>query len=98
VLAQRGKQVTIGEDGKKTIDQFGGAAELQKKINKEDCNDYLIVAKGNDLKHFINGELMSEVIDNQKDKAATSGIIALQLHAGPAMKVQFKEIKIKELK
>ena len=41
-----------------------------------------IVAKGNHLQHYINGVLMSEVIDNQKDKAATSGIIALQAHAG----------------
>ena len=41
---------------------------------------------------------MSEVIDNQSSKAATSGILALQLHAGPAMTIQFKDIRLKELK
>jgi hypothetical protein len=41
---------------------------------------------------------MSEVIDNQKDKAATAGVIALQAHQGFAMTVQFKDIRIKELK
>lgn len=98
ILAERGQKVTIGDDGKKNIEKFGDPAELQKKINKEDWNDYLISAKGNHLKHYINGELMSEVIDNQKDKAATSGILALQLHQGPPMKVQFKEIRLKEVK
>ena len=43
-------------------------------------------------------QLMSELIDNQKDKAATSGIIALQAHAGPPMTVQFKDVRLKELK
>ncbi len=41
---------------------------------------------------------MSEVIDNQSSKAATSGTLALQLHAGPPMIIQFKDIRIKEMK
>ena len=97
-LAQRGEKATIGADGKKEIEKIGDKEELQSKIKNEDWNDYRIVAKGNHLQHYINGVLMSEVIDNQKDKAATSGIIALQAHQGPPMTVQFKDIRIKELK
>jgi hypothetical protein len=41
---------------------------------------------------------MIDVIDEQKDKAAFSGVIALQLHAGPPMVVEFKDLRIKELK
>src|SRR6478609_2324487 len=82
ILAQRGEKVTIGADGKKEVEKFGSAEELQSKIKNEDWNEYRIVAKGNHLQHFINGVLMSEVIDNQKDKAAASGVIALQAHAG----------------
>jgi hypothetical protein len=40
---------------------------------------------------------MSEVFD-ESEKGASSGILALQLHAGPPMKVQFKNLRIKELK
>lgn len=98
ILAQRGEKVTIGADGKKAVEKFGSAEELQTKVKNEDWNEYRIVAKGNHLQHFINGVLMSEVIDNQKDKAATSGVIALQAHAGFAMTVQFKDIQLKELK
>lgn len=98
ILAQRGEKVTIGADGKKEIEKFGSAEELQTKVKNEDWNEYRIVAKGNHLQHFINGVLMSEIIDNQKDKAATSGVIALQAHAGFAMTIQFKDIQLKELK
>jgi hypothetical protein len=97
-LAQRGEKVEISEDGKKSVTKIGDRAELQKKVKNEDWNDYTIVAKGNHLTHIINGVVMSEVIDNQKDKAAKSGVIALQLHQGPPMTVQFKDIKLKQLK
>jgi hypothetical protein len=97
-LAQRGEKATIGADGKKEIEKFGDPVELQTKVKNEDWNDYRIVAKGNHLQHYVNGVLMSEVIDNQKEKAATSGVIGLQAHAGFAMTVQFKDIRLKELK
>jgi len=97
-LAQRGEKVTVGADGKKEVEKIGDPVELQAKVKNEDWNEYRIVAKGNHLQHYVNGALMSEVIDNQKDKAATSGVIALQAHQGFAMTVQFKDLRIKELK
>ena len=98
ILAQRGMKLTIGADGAKTPATIGDKDELGARIKKEDWNDYTIIAKGNHLQHFINGVLMSETIDNQKDKAATTGVIALQAHVGPPMTVQFKDLRIKELK
>jgi len=98
ILAERGQRVTIGADGKKSVESIGDAADLGAKIKNEDWNDYRVVAKGNRLQHFINGVLMSEVIDNQTEKAATKGSLGLQAHTGPAMTVQFKDIMIKELK
>jgi hypothetical protein len=97
ILATRGQRVTIGPDGKKDVEQFADAKELQEKIKKEDWNDYRIIARGNNLRHSINGALMSEVIDNQTDKAANSGILAIQVHQGPPMRIQVKDIRLKEL-
>lgn len=99
ILCLRSKKVTIGADGKK--EEVSGPntnEEIVKAIKKEDWNDYTIIAKGNHLIHKINGLQTAEVIDHQKDKAKEKGILALQLHAGPPMEVQFKDIKIKELK
>jgi hypothetical protein len=98
ILAQRGTKLTIGAEGAKESVTIGDKEELKSKIKNEDWNDYTIIAKGNHLQHFINGTLMSEMIDNQKDKAATSGVIALQAHQGPAMTIQFKDLRIKTLK
>jgi 3-keto-disaccharide hydrolase len=97
-LAQRGEKATIAADGKKEIEKIGDPVELQAKVKNEDWNEYRIVATGNHLQHYVNGTLMSEVIDNQKDKAATSGVIALQAHQGFTMTVQFKDIRLKETK
>jgi hypothetical protein len=97
-VAPRGSKVEISADGKKSETKIGDPAELQKKVKNEDWNDYTIVAKGNHLTHIINGAVMSEVIDNEKGKAAKSGVIALQLHQGPPMTVQFKDIRLKQLK
>ena len=60
-------------------------------------NHTKIVAKGNHLQHYINGQLMVDVTDEQPEKAAREGILALQLHAGPPMVVQFKDIRLKTL-
>jgi hypothetical protein len=39
---------------------------------------------------------MTEVID-ETDKALKTGILAFQVHAGPPMTVQFKDVHLKKL-
>ena len=97
ILVERGQIISIEADGKKTkIGSTGDAAALRSKTNVDGWNTYKIVAKGNVCQHFINGALMCELQDNQVDKRASEGIIALQLHAGPPMKVQFKNLVLSE--
>jgi hypothetical protein len=102
ILAKRGEKVKVVEaQGKTQIDNagsLGSSDEIQKKIKNEDWNEYVVIARGNHLQHFINGTQTVDVHDEQKSKLARSGILALQLHAGPPMTVQFKDIKIKPLK
>ncbi len=98
IMAERGQRVTYKADGTKEAEKIGDTAELQKDIKKEDWNDYLIVVKGTNYKHYINGKLMCEVIDNDPKKQVLKGILALQLHAGPPMKVEFKNIRLKRTK
>jgi len=99
VLAQMGQKVTIGEDGKiNETGKVGDAKELRAEINPKEWADYVIIAQGNHLIHKINGKTIVDVTDNQESKRAMEGILALQLHAGTPMKVQFKDIYLKELK
>jgi hypothetical protein len=98
IIAERGQRVTIDAAGKKEVESIGDRAELGKAIKADDWNDYVIVAKGNHLTHTINGTLMVDVTDDEEGKAAREGILALQIHQGPPMVAQFKDIRLKELK
>jgi hypothetical protein len=97
ILAKRGERVTIDKDGKSSAEKFGDADELQKAVKPKDWNHYVIEAKGRRLKHSINGTLMSETIDRDKEKRAIKGVLALQVHAGPPMEVRFRDIKLQRL-
>ncbi len=91
--------MTIKSDGKKEVTgSVGDSKDIQASIKKNDWNEYVIIAKGNHLQHFINGKQTIDVIDEQESKAAKEGILAFQVHAGPPMKIQFKDIRIKSLK
>jgi hypothetical protein len=101
ILAQRGQKTVIkGEGGKpdiQVVGSLGKTEEIQAKIRAEDWNDYLVIARGNHLQHFINGVQTIDVVDEQSAKAATSGILALQIHTGPPMTVEFKNLRLKPL-
>jgi hypothetical protein len=49
------------------------------------------------LQQFVNGKQTIDVVDEEEAKRAMSGVLALQLHAGPPMMAQFKNIRIKKL-
>ena len=99
IMAERGQRMTVTAEGRKVPGEpIGSAQDLQQLIRAEDWNDYRVVAKGNTLSHFINGHLMSETIDEQADKRMLEGVLALQLHKGPPMRVEFKDIGLKRLK
>ena len=98
IVAQRGEKVVIGQDGKKQVaGSVGNAAEIGAAIKKGDWNDYVIIAQGNHLQQFINGKQTMDLVDEEEAKRAMSGILALQLHAGPPMMAQFKNIRLKKL-
>jgi Domain of Unknown Function (DUF1080) len=103
ILAERGQKTKLTadpSDKNKMVKSVEGktdksSEELQAAIKNEDWNEYRIVAKGNKLQHFINGHMTCEVVDEHAEKAAKSGKLALQLHAGPAMIVQMKDVVLK---
>ncbi|MBM3822061.1 MAG: DUF1080 domain-containing protein [Verrucomicrobia bacterium] len=100
ILAQRGQKTAIKEvDGKTKVEvtgQVGKSDEIQAKIKHEEWNEYVVIADGNHLRHFINGVQTVDVVDEQAAKAAKSGVLALQIHTGPPMTVQFKNLRIKQ--
>lgn len=103
ILAHRGQKVKItqGDDPSKpkieVVGELDKSEDIQAAIKKDDWNEYVIIVEGNHIKQFINGKQTIDVIDETKE-AAKRGVLALQLHAGPPMKVQFKDILYMETK
>ena len=110
-LVNVGDMMVIDEKGNKNV--IGNVSDKDELIKagyykEKDWNEYRIYASGNHLIHYLNGYQTMELVDNDrvtnpndpKDRkgAAREGILALQIHAGPPMLVEFKDIRIRELK
>ena len=75
----------------------GESDSLKALIHPEDWNECHLVIRGNRLRHYINGVLMSEVTDEDTVNRATSGLLGVQVHVGPPMQVEYRNIRLKEL-
>lgn len=100
---KRGRVCLVGEkavweDGKKNVTgELITAAEYEKLFRLDDWNEVVIIAKGSHIQHYTNGRLVLDFTDGP-DTTLSEGILALQLHAGNPMWVEFKNIRVKELK
>jgi Domain of Unknown Function (DUF1080) len=100
IMANRGQRVWLGDGKKKNKSEtFADNKALQALIKgKGEWNHYKVIAKGTTMTHLVNGTLMSETIDESKTDAVMEGILALQLHQGQPMKIQYKDIMLTDLK
>jgi hypothetical protein len=80
---------------RKILDQAPPA--LAKVLKKDDWNTYVIRANGAHVTLSINGLKTVDYIEPD-DKIARDGIIALQVHSGPPLRIEFRNIRIRELK
>jgi hypothetical protein len=104
ILAQRGQQVVLKADAedptkikKSVTGSVGDPHDIQNNIRISEWNNYVVIAKGNHLEHFINGKKTIDVTDDDP-RGASEGVIALQIHAGAPMVVEFKEILLSPAK
>jgi hypothetical protein len=98
-LGMRGQKTVNDAAGKmNVVGSVGDPEALDRLVKRGDWNDYMIIAKGNHLIHKINGQTMTDVIDDNPEKRALSGVLAFQLHHSYPQTVQFKNIRIKALK
>jgi hypothetical protein len=82
---------------REVVGSLGNIDSLKAKINSEAWNQCRLVVQGNRLQHYINGILMSEVIDKDTLNGKSSGLLGLQVHVGPPMKVEYRNLFIKQL-
>ena len=97
VLAKRGQKTTIAANGARKTQQISDPAALKKNIDIDAWNEYHITAIGPHITLKINNVVTAEVIDEETAHQDLLGKLALQLHSGPPMKIQFKDIMLKRL-
>jgi len=99
-LANVGESVEMTASAeRKVTGAIASKEELIKRgyYKEKDWNEYLIVAKGNHIEQTLNGFKTIDLLDNDEKGRALEGILALQIHAGPPMIVEFKDILLKNL-
>lgn len=79
------------------VASLGESDSLKANIKSEDWNKVHLVVKGNRLQHYVNGVLMSDVTDNDTINRSSKGHLGVQVHVGPPMKVEYRNIRLKNL-
>ena len=97
-LAQRGQitHATGPAQRRSVIGSAGDAKELEKFISRE-WNEYHLIVRGRTLIHLLNGHLMSEVIDDDGEHRRMDGLLGVQVHVGPPMKIEYRNFRLKKL-
>ncbi len=98
-LAQRG-QIThaTGPDRRRSVTgAVGDLKELEKFLRNGDWNEYHLIVRGNVMMHMLNGHLMSEVIDDDGEFRKMEGLLGVQVHVGPPMKIEYRNFRFKRL-
>jgi hypothetical protein len=97
-LCLAGEKAIWGTDGKKQVtENLIDQATFEKLFRLDDWNDVVIIARGNQIRHFLNNRLILDFTDDDEKLALKDGILALQLHAGKPMWAEFRGIRIRNL-
>lgn len=96
-VVERGNKAVIMPDGSRTDERFASSEELQAAVHQDDWNTYEVEARGSVIRLRVNQTLMCVVDDRDEKMSRAKGHIALQMHPGPPMKVQFRNLRIKVL-
>ena len=94
-LAVRGQMTHIvGGRVPVLLSTIGDTDELARAIT-DDWNAIHLIVRGNILTHILNGRVMTVVIDDDAPNRPVDGLIGMQVHAGPPMKVEYRNIRLK---
>lgn len=93
ILSHTGERVIIAPDAQPWII---GKMEV-KTFAPDEWHDYRVLVRANHHQHWIDEHMTADLIDFDEEGRSLDGVLGMQVHVGPAMKIQFKEIRIKFL-
>jgi hypothetical protein len=97
-LALRGDISRVDADGKsRIIGSVGEKDGLASFIKSDDWNAVHLVVRGNTMVHLVNGHVMSVVVDDDAEHRKFDGLLGVQVHVGPPMKIEYRNFRLKTL-
>lgn len=97
-LAQRGDMSRVDADGKsRIIGSVGDKTSLAGFIRENDWNEVHLIVRGSTMIHLVNGHVMSVVADDDTEHRRFEGVLGVQVHVGPPMKIEYRDIRLKPL-
>ncbi len=93
ILSHTGERVIIDTRGQPWV---VGMMPV-KNFESGQWHDYRILVEGNHHRHWIDNHPTADLVDLDEKGRSLEGVIAVQVHVGPAMKIQYKDFKIKHL-
>lgn len=93
ILAHTGEQVIIDDKGQAWIVGHFPVHEFAP----EQWHEYRVLARGNHYQHWIDDQMTADVLDFDPVGRTLEGVLALQVHVGPSMRLECKNIRIQHL-
>jgi hypothetical protein len=97
-MALRGQITRAEAGGKRTvIGSLGEYKDLAQFIRNGDWNEFHLIVRGNVITHILNGHVMCVLIDDDAEHRRADGLLGVQVHVGPPMKVEFRNFRLKQI-
>jgi choline-sulfatase len=93
ILSRTGEKVIVDESGQPWV-----VGNLPfKEFAPDEWHEYRVLVRGNHHQHWIDGHPTADLIDLDEKNRSLEGVLAVQVHVGPAMKIQYKDFRLKHL-
>ena len=96
-LALRGQMTHVVGGRKPIILSTLGDSDALARFITNDWNSYHLIVRGNIMIHILNGHVMSIVVDDDAPKRTFEGLIGVQVHVGPPMKIEYRKFRLKNV-
>ncbi|MEC8420741.1 MAG: sulfatase-like hydrolase/transferase [Verrucomicrobiota bacterium] len=93
ILSHTGEKVIVDGEGQSWI---VGNYPL-REFTPGEWHDYRVLVEANHHRHWINGNPTADLIDLDEKGRTMEGVLAMQVHVGPAMTIEYKDMRIKHL-
>ena len=96
-LALPGQATAITGDKPRVVGSVTPADALKAAINVGGWNTLHIVARKELVVHAVNGKVSAVFLDGDAKRRPAAGFIGLQLHTGPPMRVEYRNVGLRKL-